>query len=610
MQSTTKTSQRIKDRIAKYRANPIRGDVRLAGAVRLIQGKAEDDMARKARKAPTAAQLKARAAFTARYGKKRGGSAASATADNPRKKRRKRRSNPAAAAPTASNPKRRRRRKANPAAARPAAANPKRRRKRRRSNPAAARPAAANPSRRRRRRRANPRVATYTRKKTVRGHYRRPSKKTRRRSKRRDNPVTGRGITVHTHMHGGSPVQDNPRRRRRRRRSNPASTPYIPTHVGRAGMLDNPTYSGLFDNPMGPYGTESLKAFGIASAGLAVGLLVARGVDRFIATMKPADSKGLAGTKAANHPWYGKNAVAAIYRRPNAVRLGVQAAGAVAAIGGAYALRNKSVAPWLLGGIALGFGSNLLLQVAEWYVIPRILKLKDANEQTLANRLYVLEQVDTQDKVDAIMEDWASKPALDQQQASATPVIVGPLNVDATGKATGDDIATLGRGAAGSRPSGATLSGQPRRFVPDGRVGNCGECGGQGGHYSGCAQCQVCNGGGGGRRCSYEVQTGVDLYEVARTAGVAVSRIIEMNGGRDPASWWIVGEKAILPEEACHIIINGGVPRVPTEPVREPPPPEVIREPISDIRQDQRLIAGVGNNKKSVAFALAGGEDD
>ncbi|GMV18010.1 MAG: hypothetical protein AMXMBFR56_62340 [Polyangiaceae bacterium] len=603
MQSTTKTSQRIKDRIAKYRANPIRGDVRLADAVRLIQGKAEDDMARKARKAPTAAQLKARAAFTARYGKKRGGAAASTTADNPRKKRRKRRSNPAAAAPTASNPKRRRkRRRANPAAARPvAAANPKRRRKRRRANPAAARPAAANPTRRRRRRRANPRVATYTRKKTVRGHYRKPAKKTRRRSKHRDNPVAGRGITVHTHMHGGAPVvQDNPKRRRRRRRSNPASMPYIPAGgFDRGGMLDNPSYSGLFENPMGAFSSDSLKAFGVASAGLALGLLVARGVDRFVATMKPAKSKS--GTEA-QRAWYGKNAVAAVYRRPNALRLGVQAGGAVAAIGGAYMLRNKSVAPWLLGGIALGFGSNLLLQLAEWYIIPRIFKIEKDNDQTLANRLYVLEQIDTQDKVDEIMEDWSKKPALmaNQEQADTAVIIQGPLN-----DASSPDIATLGRGAAGSRPSGATLSGQARRFVADGRVGNCGECGGQGGHYSGCAQCQVCNGGGGGRRCAYTVQAGADIYAIASAAGVDIADIAAMNGGGSPESWWIVGQRVTLPEAACNVVINQGVPVPQEPPVAEEPPPGMMVA-----GNPETPSTSIKPQNTNVAFALAGGQDD
>jgi hypothetical protein len=174
----------------------------------------------------------------------------------------------------------------------------------------------------------------------------------------------------------------------------------------RPGMLDNPAYSGLFENPS-PYSMDSLKAFGIASAGVGLGLLVARGIDRFVATMKPATSKN--GT-TSNLAWYGKNAVAAINRRPGLVRLGVQAGGAVVAIGGAYALRNKPVAPWLLGGIALGFGSNLLLQAFEWYAIPYLLKIKKPDEKTIQNRLYVLEQTDTQDSVDAICEDW--RPSL------------------------------------------------------------------------------------------------------------------------------------------------------------------------------------------------------
>jgi hypothetical protein len=389
-------------------------------------------------------------------------------------------------------------------------------------------------------------------------------------------------------MHGTSPVRDNPKRRRRsRRRSNPAAQygGYGGGMSHRSGLLDNPSYSGLFENPMGAYSMDSLKAFGIASAGVGLGLLVARGIDRFVATMKPADSKGLAGTKAANHPWYGKNAVAAINRRPGVVRLGVQAGGAVVGIGAAYALRNKPIVPWLLGGIALGFGSNLLLQLAEWYVIPRLFKIEKADEKTTSNRLYVLEQIDTQDKVDAIMEDWDSKPALQAQQAATAPVIVGPLNVDATGKATGDDIATLGRGAAGSRPSAPA-------GAPGGSVGGCSTC----------------------AACAYTVMPGDDLQPVLEEANLPLGVLEGLNGGGSPDSWWLAGNRVILPEAACHAVTRGAAQRrrqaaglagqpeaAPAElpPVASIPVPSILAaESVSRPFQDP-----------SIAYALAGGDE-
>lgn len=551
-------------------------------------------MARK--KAPSPAQIAARKAFAAKFGgKKRRASAA----DNPAKKRR-------------------RKRRANPAKAAAPAANPKKRRRRRRANPAAAaaRPA-ANPKRRRRRRASNPRVSSYTRKKTVKGHYRKPAKKSRR---RRSNPVSvpaTRGITVHTHMHGGgaAPVRDNPRRRRRRRsnpaasrpvaanpkrrrrrrRSNPASVPYMPSShaMVRSGMLDNPSYSTLFENPMGAYSAESLKAFGVAAAGVGLGLLVARGIDRFVATMKPADSKN--GIKA-NRAWYGKNAVAAINRRPGALRLGVQAAGAVAGIGAAYALRNKPIAPWAFGGLALGFGANLLLQFAEWYAIPWVLKIQKPDEQTVQNRLYVLEQVNTQDEVDKIFEDWATKPALAANQDQNAPIIAGPLNA-----AGSDDIATLGRGAAGSRPSSPVGIGAPRRFVPDGRIGHCGECGGDGGHYSGCGQCDVCNGGTRGRRCLYTVERGADVYAIANAAGVDIGAIAAMNGGGTPDQWWQPGAQVVLPEAACRVVENTPVPQEP--PIEQPLAPAMMA-----VAGGAPAPAPTQNN--SVNYALSGGEDE
>jgi hypothetical protein len=351
----------------------------------------------------------------------------------------------------------------------------------------------------------------------------------------------------------------------------------MPMMPHRSGMLDNPSYAPLFENPMGAYSMDSLKAFGIASAGVGLGLLVARGIDRFVATMKPAASKN--GT-TSNLPWYGKNAVAAINRRPGVVRLGVQAGGAVVGIGAAYMLRNKPIVPWLLGGIALGFGSNLLLQVFEWYLVPRILKIEKPDEKTTANRLYVLEQIDTQDKVDGIMEDWALKPALmqNQMQDPAQVVIAGPLNDPGS-----PDIATLGRGAAVSRPSAPA-------GAPGGSVGACGTC----------------------AACAYTVMPGDDLQPVLEEANLPLEVLEGLNGGGAPDSWWLAGNRVILPEAACHAVTRGAAQRrrqaagLAGQPEAAPAElPPVTNIPVASIPAAEPVSSPFED--PSIAFALAGG---
>lgn len=401
----------------------------------------------------------------------------------------------------------------------------------------------------------------------------------------------------------------NRRRRHHRRRYN--SNPTF------GGLISNPTYAGLFENPMGPYSAASLKSFAVVSGGLAIGLAAARGVDRYVATMKPADSKS--GNKA-NRAWFGRAAAAAINRRPNILRLGVQAGGAVLSIGGAYALRNKSMAPWLLGGVALGFGSNLFLQALEWWVIPYLLKRKSPDEQTLANRMFALEQIDDQDKVDAAFTDWQTIPALASAQDQNAPVIQSPLGLPAS-------IAVLG--AAGRPGRQQAMVGAPRRFVADGRVGHCDACGGDGGHYSGCANCDICN--GGGRKCAYTVQAnGPSAYDVANATGVTVSEISALNGGGTPDSFWLVGKEVVLPETACNYVSRGAPSSGPLTNVpapssstlvnQAPPPPAGNlltyqatgpNVPPSQLRQ-QPMIAGTPNGQAentSALYATSGGSE-
>jgi hypothetical protein len=168
----------------------------------------------------------------------------------------------------------------------------------------------------------------------------------------------------------------------------------------------NPFGTGLFDNPNG-FGGDALRALGIVSTGVGVGYTVAELADRFVAT------------RGNKEPWYGRDAAAYQQSRPDALRLGVQAAGAVAGIAGA-SMTSGPVA-WLLGGLSIGFGANLVRMGLNYYVMPMILPVEDASNKTLGNRLYPLEQEAVQTKVTAYLE--AKQKA---QLAEQTPI--SPLN--------------------------------------------------------------------------------------------------------------------------------------------------------------------------------------
>jgi hypothetical protein len=192
-------------------------------------------------------------------------------------------------------------------------------------------------------------------------------------------------------------------------------------------LLDNPGGGGLLDNPLGAFSGENIKKFGVAAGGVALGLIVADFVDRYVATRKP---KG----DGANNPWYGRDAAAAYRQKPDAMRLGVQALGAGGSMFLAYQLRNKAWAPWLFGGLALGFGVNLIKMLADWWLMPAVLSVKeaDAGKMSLGNRLYPLEQSYVQEKVADIFKNWndATKAPADlaAAQTKDNPTIVGPLS--------------------------------------------------------------------------------------------------------------------------------------------------------------------------------------
>lgn len=466
----------------------------------------------KRRKAPTAKQLAARAAFAARFGGKktaRRGKAKRAAAKTATRAPVKRREEEEEAMELEENPRKKSRKKKSKSKRKAKRKSPKRK---------ASRKSPKRKASRKKARRAAPK---------------------RRRGKRRSTRTSTTGKVHVVRLPSAPRVQDVRIVEKKRRRRKKASRALALLENPGVSMSMNPGgYDGLFENPTlaEAYSGQSLKAFLIAAGGIAFGLVFARGVDRYVSTMKPSDS----GSMSGNNPWYGRDAALAFNRRPGALRLGVQGVGALAAIGGAYLTRNNKYAPWALGGIALGFGSNLMLQVAEWFLLPRIPGLKidpaKSNEASFANRMYVVEQVETQDIVDGYFEKWDTIPALSDGQKNP-PVIEGVL-------VAGPNPALVALGAA-----------------PNGKLaGGCG-CGG------GCGGCGGCNGGGGGgggrRMCTYVVQPGDSLAALLAAAGVDISAVNALNNG----DYWMPGNQVVLPYEMCMTLTGGGgTPVLPEQP--------------------------------------------
>lgn len=465
-------------------------------------------------------------------------------------------------------------------------------------------------------RKTGKRRAKATRKKTRRtrrrskkstGSPRRRRRRSRKKSSARRGVSVTRGGRTRTVRLKGSPkvkyimVQEAKKTtRRKKRRSAPKrrrkggrkkgsrSRKRNPIELNSPQMLANPTYGGLFSNA-GPYNSTMLKNLGVAAVGIGFGLLVAEMVDRAVATRTPADD----GTNKANHPWYGRNAVAAIQRRPDAMRYGAQIGGAAVSIGVAYLSRNLRgigrIVPFLAGGMAVAFVANAAMKLFNWEIAPRIFKVTKPDEMTLGNRLFVLEQVETQDKVDELFNKWGGTASLSANQLE-TPSIQGPLSAD-----TSQDILTL---AGKPKPEGLPLGlgGRPGPLVETGRVGQCTSCNGMNGCFASCpglkADCASCKpsegsgdsststsdggGGGGGKRCRYIVQPGDDVFEIARASGIDMNTVNLLNTGT-PDQYWVVGSSVVLPNQMCNLVrtriptpnIPTGTPLLP----QTPPPP-------------------------------------
>lgn len=395
-------------------------------------------------------------------------------------------------------------------------------------------------------------------------------RKRRRSSGRRRSTGRRRGRRLNSNPSTHVVMLPNPmggsrkRRRRRRREMGLFGNPSRRMRGGRGR-----SFLGLFENPLGPFNRRALTAYGSATAGVVIGLLGADLIDRYVATRKPAD----AGSVPANHPWFGRDAAAAYRRRPDAMRLGVQAGGAVLSMAGAYFTRGRGIFPWLLGGLAVGFGANLGKMLADWYLMPALFKVDPNNpgEQTLANRLYPLEQSYVQDAIDQLFENWNTTATLSEAQAE-TPIIQGPL---------GDASTSAGSAyALGKARSPQTLAHSRRRFVRNSTVGMCDSCGGYQGHWTDCGDyCPDCPGneppcpdpdpncpdplGTSNPRCCYTVATGDDLRAIvsqatgstpdSTTVQSVIEKINSLNGS-GPDTYWVTGNRVILPFEVCRYL--------------------------------------------------------
>jgi hypothetical protein len=342
-------------------------------------------------------------------------------------------------------------------------------------------------------------------------------------------------------------------RRRRRYSANAAST--LMRNEGMRfkdrGMLGNPLSEGaLLENQS--FGISAIRAFGIAGLGVGLGLVVADAGDRFVATRKPTGGR---------HPYFGANAAAAQNRRPDAWRLGAQAAGGVAGVALAYAVRGRMILPFLVGGTAVGFFANLTKMLINWYAMPMVLKVDPAKPESatsFANRMYPLEQKSVQDVVDGLFENFAANINLNANQQE-TPQIAAVLPVSPTGPAytlgrrpNGMNGAPLGKARAQAARGNGRV-GQPV-LVATGRLGVCSSCGGEGGCWDHCPDLTLCGDCGEepkARCCEYTMQPGDNIGQLANLYGIDVNQIAGLNNGQLGAG---PGSRIVLPYAMCRAL--------------------------------------------------------
>lgn len=527
-----------------------------------------------------------------------------------------------------------------------------------------------NPRRRRRkaptrrRRRRNPATTTPAR-----------SAVARRRPTRKANPWHGQ-----PRKHARAAKLGWSRRRRRTRCKTKYSRPYKTRGVYRRNprrLAQNPaTTSSLTQTLMGhqsatnarlanpiktnPLNTGVLTSLAVTGAGLGFGLVVADLVDRYVATRTPPQTKDGQGGK---HPWYGRNAALAYQRRPDAMRLGIQGAGAVASLALTGMTRKMPVVPFLMAGTTLAFAGNLFSQLFRWWIMPKIFKVEKDGEESLANRIAPLEQDKVQERVDELMDNYMSITDLAANQQE-TPGIQSPLSI------SGQHVLSLGRG---QREEGSSP------LAEAGHVGSCAQCGGQGGCYPACPgldpnACDQCppfpDGQPAGEgisldlaplpggpaipavppqmvqppvayppvdmppvitpsgepippealppeeeipvgiprpSCEYVVQEGDDLYALAEEAGIDVNDVFAMNGGGNLFDFWDTGATVKLPYSLCRLVAQR--PTTSTQAVDESG--AVVRGvPQFVVPNSFHSVAGVEAQKEATLFSLGFVDDE
>lgn len=117
------------------------------------------------------------------------------------------------------------------------------------------------------------------------------------------------------------------------------------------------------------------------------------------------------------HPWYGRNAAAAIVRAPSLSQIAV-ALGAVAML---LASRHPHATPIALG-LSLGAARELLL----WKLLPLVIRVRDDTKPSLGGRLLPLEQLKVQAELRGMWATWWKLPSLAEGQ-TPTPTIRPPM---------------------------------------------------------------------------------------------------------------------------------------------------------------------------------------
>jgi len=393
-------------------------------------------------------------------------------------------------------------------------------------------------------------------------------KKGRRKAKRRSKGRRKSTRVVKTHVVSlpRSTVQVMEKKRRRRKKKGGKKRRRGGGRRKRAMMLqENPgLFSGpgpmaLYENQAGPFTMAGIRSYGVAAVGVGIGLIVADVTDRLIATRTPKDGK---------NPWYGKDAAGAIRMRPDAWRLGGQAGGAVAGMALAYWTRGRGIIPWLVGGVAVGFGANLVKQLWDWYVAPAVLKVEaaDASKPSIGNQLYSLEQNYIQENVAKYFAQRPFAPTLAPGQQTP-PVVTSPMTAGG-----GGGIYTLaGQNGQVGRP-GQT----PRSVVRTGRVGTCAECGCSDGCYSNCPTlCPDCPEFNQNTMCRHQVGPNDDISAFAAAGNVSVDQILALN----PGTPWAPGNTVFLPYGICSAMEKGTFSPVAPETQLPQPLEQTIVEP-------------------------------